>query len=158
MRQWQRLVAVLCICVLAFYAYAIFTAYSVTGISTSERVSRILIHNAMTLTIDRGGYRNLVFDYPVVEGRVEPNYIPTISETEMMANGSSERRLSFADLVELDPKLMRFEHSEEVYNLFPLHVNLSEIFQNISRMTPISQVRLVLTHNIPEICFYVFFK
>ncbi len=149
MRQWQRLVAFLCICVLAFYAYAIFTTYSGTGISTSERVSRILVQNAMTLTIDRGGYRNLVFDYPVVEGRVDPNFTPTISETEVMASGSSERRLSFADLVELDPKLMRFEHSEEVYNLFPLHVNMSEIFQNMSRMMPISQVRVVLKRNIP---------
>ncbi len=150
MRQRQRLVAFLCICVLAFYAYAIYTAYSNTGTPISERVSRILIHNAMTLTIDRGGYRSLVFDYPVVEGQVDPKYTPTISETEVMANGSSERRLSFADLVELDPKLMRFEHSEEVYHLFPLHVNMSE-----------SQVRLVLTHNIPksnfpEVCFCVF--
>ncbi len=137
MRQRQILVVFFCICALVFCPYAIYTAYFNTGIPTSER---IFIHNTMTLTIDLRGYRNLVFDYPVVDDGADSNYIPTIPETEVIFNGSAGRRLSFNDFVQIDPKLIRYDHSKEVYHLFPLYVNMTEILTNISRMAPITKV------------------
>ncbi len=125
MRQRHFLVLFFCVCVLIFCRYAIYTAYSSTGIPTSERLSRILIHNIMILTINQGGYRDLVFDYPVVDGMADSNYIPTIPETEVLVNGSSGRRLSFDDFIQIDTKLIRFDHSKEIYNLFPWHVNMT---------------------------------
>ncbi len=138
MQQQQLLVAFFCVCVLVFCPYAIFTSYSGTRINTLKHAPIIFRHNAMTLTIDGDGYRNLVFDCPVPDDNALSKYIPTISDADVLVNGSSGRRLSFEDLVELDPKLIRFNHSEEVYNLFPLHVNMSEILTNISRLVPIN--------------------
>ncbi len=148
MRRRQFLVTFFCVCVLVFCPYAIFTSYfSTPPIPTSERLSRTLIHKVMNLTIDGGGYRNLVFDYPVVDDGVDPSYVPTIPDTEVMVNATSGRRLKFEDLVELDPALIRFQHSKGIYHLFPLHVNMSQIFRNMSRMLPISQVSLCLSES-----------
>ncbi len=140
MRQRQILVVFLCVCVLVFCPYASFILYSGTRISSSKQPPSTLRHTAMTLTIDGDGYQNLVFDYPVVHDVADSNYIPTISDSDVLVNGSTGRRLSFEDLVELDPKLIRFNHSEGVYHLFPLHVNMSEMFTNMSRMLPINKV------------------
>ncbi len=142
MRQRHFLVLFFCICVLIVCRYAIFTAYSSTGIPTSERLSRILIHNIMILTINQGGYRDLVFDYPVFDDGADSSYIPTIPETEVLVNGSSGRRLSFSDFVQIDPKLIRLDHSKKIYNLFPLHVNVTEMLKNMSRMAQITKVSL----------------
>ncbi len=132
-----------CVFVLVFCVYLIFTSYSSTpSIPTSERLSRTLIHKVMNLTIDGGGYRNLVFDYPMNDDGVDPSYVPTIPDTEVMVNATSGRRLRFEDLVELDPKLIRFQHSKGIYHLFPLHVNMTQIFRNMSRMLPKSKVSL----------------
>ncbi len=144
MRQRHFLVLFFCVCVLIFCRYAILTVYSSTGIPTSERLSKTLIHNIMILKIDRDGCRNLVFDYAVVDDVEDSNYIPTIQETEVLINGSSGRRLSFNDFVQIVPKLIRFDHSKEIYNLFPLHVNMAEILKNIRRMATITKVSLSL--------------
>ncbi len=148
MRRRQFLVTFFCVCVLVFCIYDTLALYfSTPPTSTSERHTRTLIHKVMNLTIDEGGYRNLVFDYPVVDDGVDPSYIPTIPDTEVMVNETTGRRLRFEDLVELDPKLIRFQHSKGIYHLFPLHVNMSQIFRNMSSMLPIRKVSLCLSES-----------
>ncbi len=144
MRRLKLFCLLVCISVILFVPYVILTVF--LNQIAPERLSVSCIQDVMKLRIDRDGFQKLAFEYPVSTSIEDSWNLPKIPDVAVMVKGPNGLKLTFEDLVQLDPRLIKLQLSKEVYNLFPVDVDMKETIANISRKLPISTVSILETY------------